>query len=389
MEGKERARILCVDDEPNILEGLRLHLRRGYQVVTAGSGKEGLSQLQQQGPFAIVVSDMRMPEMNGAAFLAQVRQQAPDSVRMLLTGQAEIEAAIAAINEGQIFRFLTKPCQPQVLLAACEAAAEQHRLITAERVLLQQTLHGCIRALSEVLAQANPMAFGRATRIKQYVARMAVQLSLKDTWEIEVAAVLSQVGYAILPPQVVEKMTHGQALSSTEQAMVEKLPQMAEQLIGHIPRLEGVREIVVRQNQRFDATQNAESIPLGSRLLKIAQDYDVLEAQDVPQQTTFQIMRGRTGLYDPQLLATFAAMMTSAGQAEEIREVRLRELQPGMTLVDHVRTTTGTLLIARGYEITPGLMERMRNFPPGLVREPLRVVVRRSAGEAPVQPPLG
>ena len=106
----QRPRVLCVDDEPQVLEGLALNLRRHYEVHVAGSGAEGLQRLEQDGPFAVVLSDMRMPGMTGAVFLAHVRQRAPDSVRLLLTGHAELDAAIAAINTGHIFRFLAKPC---------------------------------------------------------------------------------------------------------------------------------------------------------------------------------------------------------------------------------------------------------------------------------------
>src|SRR5205823_11426086 len=128
-------------------------LRRRFDVASATSGADGLAALEKAtGAVAVVISDMRMPAMNGAAFLAQVRQRWPDTVRMLLTGQSEIEAAIAAVNEGQIFRFLSKPCPADQLLAAVMAAVAQHDLITAERVLLEQTLHGSIKTLTEILS---------------------------------------------------------------------------------------------------------------------------------------------------------------------------------------------------------------------------------------------
>ena len=162
-------RVLCVDDEPNVLAGLRRCLRGHFAVTTAVGGAAGLDALRAEGRFAVVVSDLRMPGMDGVAFLSQVRALAPDTVRVLLTGQADLEAAIASVNEGHIFRFLMKPCAPTQLLAAVDAAAEQHRLLTAERELLEQTLHGSIKALTEALALANPTSFGRATRLKQLV----------------------------------------------------------------------------------------------------------------------------------------------------------------------------------------------------------------------------
>src|SRR5579862_6564126 len=194
MAAKQTVKVLCVDDEPNVLEGLGLHLRRRYTLLTATSGGEALAVLRQNPDTAVVVSDMRMPAMNGAAFLHQARQVAPDAVRMLLTGQTDLDSAINAVNQGQIFRFLTKPCPTIALIVAIEAAAEQHRLITAERVLLEQTLHGSIGALTDILALTSPLSFGRAIRIKQLVSELAAVLHAPERWQVEVAAMLSQIG---------------------------------------------------------------------------------------------------------------------------------------------------------------------------------------------------
>ena len=135
-----RPRILCVDDEPNVLAGLVRMLRREFEVVTAGDGAAGLEVLARQGPFIVVVSDFMMPGMTGVQFLARAKQLAPDTVRILLTGQASLEGAIASVNEGNIFRFLSKPCSREHLVKALEDAIEQARLVTADRELLERKL---------------------------------------------------------------------------------------------------------------------------------------------------------------------------------------------------------------------------------------------------------
>ncbi|MEM6960810.1 MAG: response regulator, partial [Myxococcota bacterium] len=231
----ERMRVLCVDDEPNVLEGLELHLRRKYDLVTATSGAEGLARLEEGPSFAVVVSDMRMPHMNGAAFLTQVRERAPDAVRMLLTGQTDIESAIAAINEGQIFRFLTKPCPPKILLSGVEAAAAQHRLLIAERELMQETLFGSIKALIDVLALSHPLAFGRATRLRQLVSEIGSTLALEPLWPLEIAAMVSQLGSITLSDETAQKLYYGHELTAKEQEAVDGLPQFVGQLLGDIP----------------------------------------------------------------------------------------------------------------------------------------------------------
>lgn len=376
-------RVLCVDDELNILEGLSLHLRKSYEVECATSGVAALDMLRKNGTTAVILSDMRMPGMDGAAFLAQARQVVPDAVRILLTGQGDLNAAIAAVNEGQIFRFLTKPCPPPTLLLAVETAAEQHRLITAERVLLEQTLHGSIKTLTDVLSLTNPASFGRAIRIKLHVSELARQLDIRERWQVEVAAMLSQIGYITLPTETVEKVYYGQALSEEEQKMVSRLPAITEQLLGHIPRLEVVRGILKNYARPFGWWSNSEKsdpqkqlIVRGATILRVAVDFDALEAQGNPPALTIDTMRGRQDRYDPEVLAALAAIRGVQGPATDVRELPLRALQVGMLIAEDVKMQTGGLLVTRGYEVTAGFLERLRNFSPGMVKEPVRIIVR-------------
>ena len=369
MDPKIRIPILCVDDEPNLLEGIALHLGRKYAVTTAVGGAAGLEALEKNLGTTVVLSDMRMPGMDGAAFLSRVRQVAPDAVRMLLTGQTDIDSAIAAVNEGQIFRFLTKPCPPDRLLGAFEAATEQHRLITAERVLLEQTLRGSVKMLTDVLSLTNPMAFGRATRIKNYATELAKAMEINEVWQIEVSAMLSQIGCVTLPQATVDKLYHGRPLAPDEQLGADRLPAIADGLLAHIPRLEVVRAFLVNQTKRFDGTGpppnrlREESIPIGARVLKIASDFDMLETQGNEVSVALDTMRGREGFYDPRLLDGFAALRGSNAQRYEVREIPLSSVIEGMTFAEDVKTETGALVLSRGYEVTEGLLERIRKFP--------------------------
>src|SRR3984893_8803672 len=155
MKEQERPRVLCVDDEARVVEGLVLHLRKDYEVHTALSGDEGLKALKKSGGAAVVISDMRMPGMDVALFLHHVFNFYPHAPRILLTGEPGRDAAMSAVNNARIFRFLTKPCPPDQLKTAVEAGVIQHRLINAERSILKETLLGCIKALVDVLAIAN------------------------------------------------------------------------------------------------------------------------------------------------------------------------------------------------------------------------------------------
>jgi len=386
MEKTSRIRILCVDDEQAVLDGLSLHLRRRYDVAMATSGAAGLEALASDPAIAVVLSDMRMPGMDGAAFLSRAREALPDAVRVLLTGHADVRSAASAVNEGQIFRFLTKPCAPDVLGATIDAAVEQHRLITAERVLLEQTLHGSVKALTDLLAIVHPASFGRAGRAKSRMSALADHLGITENrWELEISAMLSQIGCVMLPQEVVDKVYHGLVMTEHEHGMVERVPAIAEKILADIPRMEGVRAILRYQGRRFSGVgypkeePHREKLPLGSRLLKLILDFDALEARGIPEEIAFDTLRGREGWYDPALLGAFAKCLGNAGKYVDVLEIKLAALSPGMILAEDIRTQSGGLLVARGHEVTEGLVERIRNFGSGQgVCEPIRVILSKS-----------
>jgi response regulator RpfG family c-di-GMP phosphodiesterase len=374
-----KPRVLCVDDEVMVLEGLQLHLRRQFEVVMATSGLDGLAAIEKGEPFAVVISDMRMPGMDGAAFLARVRAAAPNTVRILLTGHADFDAALAAVNHGQLFRFLTKPCPVETILSTVQQAVQQHRLVEAERVLLEQTLAGSIKALTDVLAMSNPVAFGRAARLKRTVLALCDWLAVADRWHIEMAAQLSQLGCITLPPQVAEKVFHGQRLTPAEEAMVARVPALADGLLANIPRLEPVREILAAQARRWDGKEDpfgrsqGEAIPVGARMLRLAVDLDDLVTAGHTAPQALSALRQRVGVYDPDMLEALADVVGQEALSE-LREVPLSGLKPGMVLAEDLFGKNGVLLVARGYTVSTGLVERLKNLGPG-VREPVRVTL--------------
>lgn len=387
MSAPIRPKILCVDDEPRILEALEAHFGRRYTVLIAPSGGVGLEVLKRHADVTVVVSDLNMPGMDGAAFLAQVRLQAPEATRILLTGNTGLDAAIHAVNEGQIFRFLSKPCPLPVLTLALEAGVAQHRLVTAERVLLEQTLHGSIKTLTDVLALTNPLAFGRANRIKAHVTALATRLELEARWQVEVAAMLSQLGCITLPPETVEKLYHEQTLSYDEERMVRRLPEVTEGLLGNIPRLEDVRAILrcwPTPHRRTGAERTEPPPPhlrRACQILLLATDYDARESVEATPLRALDKIRAQSERYDPEVLGAFLDLRLGSGPGAGVLEVEAADLAIGMVFVEDVMTPNGTILVARGYEVTDSFLHRVRNFRPGTVKEPLRV--RMEMGAAP------
>jgi response regulator RpfG family c-di-GMP phosphodiesterase len=374
----ERPAILLVDDEVRILQGLQRQLHRDWTVTIAPSPEEALVKLETAGPFAVIVSDMRMPNMDGAALLSRARALAPDTVRILLTGQAELSAAIAAVNEGRIFRFLCKPCPVPTLMGALSEAREQYRLIHAERELLEKTLRGAVDALVETLSLTQPMAFGRAMRLKMLARELCQKVQRAAPWDLEVAALLSQLGAVVLPATVVERLQRGAPLDEEERKMVERMPAVVDALIGHLPRLETVREILRRRRDAF-----SESVPFGARVLAVVEDFDLAEAQCGSGFEAVLRLRARDGRYDPALLEALAqTALSSRDEGPMVREVRVDELRVGMVLAADVYAKSGLLLVSRSNEVTISLMERLHNFQRIGIREPLVVRVPRAAARA-------
>jgi len=379
MNREELPSILCVDDEPRIVDSLAVHLRRDYQVFAANGGNSALALLKEKGAPAVIVSDMRMPGMDGATLLKHVRQLYPETTRILLTGEPGRDAAIAAVNEGQIFRFLTKPCPPDQLRGAIEAGVLHHRLLIAEKVLLQETLIGCIRALVDVLAITNPVAFGRATRVKRLATELAASIGRPSFWQLEAAAMLSQIGYISLPIELVEKLYYGKRLTADERVLADGAPLVAQKLLGRIPRLEPVMEILASTRQsKVDLPDGL--VKLGAAILNLVLEYDAQLAQGHSADVALSALRAQSARFDGKLIENLESLVGLTAGTPEVKEVPVGRLTPGMIFMDDLYTQIGTLLVPKGFEVSETFLERARNFGPGILQEKVRVLAPVKSG---------
>lgn len=383
-----RMRVLCVDDEPAVLEGLELSLRRHYEVDTASSGDQAL-QLLRTGDYAILVSDMRMPGTDGAALLSAVRRRYPDVVRVLLTGYADVAAAASAVNDGQVFRFLIKPCPtPQVHRALADAAA-QYRLQNVERNLLESTLRGAVEALTGVLSLTDPEAFGRAAQVQKLALAIAAQLELPASWALDLAAMLAPLGRISLPPELLQRLARGE--ETRRQSDHEALARVAEvtlRLLAPIPRLEPVRDIL-RVAER-DASARETSAVVGANAIPVAELGRVLRAatryvdsQARGDSVGVSLAELRSQAVDDDLIAAIETINGAQAEAVEVRTVPVRQLRSGMTLCDDLLTQSGQRLVPRGFEINPSFVERVRNLRPDTLRGPVRVMLAREPKTTP------
>ncbi|MFW6147707.1 MAG: HD domain-containing phosphohydrolase [Thermodesulfobacteriota bacterium] len=374
-------KILIVDDEQNLLDSLKRQLRKRFDMETALGSEEGIRTIAARGPFAVIVSDLRMPFMDGIEFLSRASKIDPNTVRIMLTGNADLQNAIQAINEGNIYRFLTKPCTTETLASVLEQGIEQYRLVTAEKELLEKTLKGSIKVLTELLSLLNPAAFGRSSRIKRYVGEIARHLDISNIWKLETAAMLSQIGCITLPEEATEKLYQGQELSGEEGQLFAMHPTIASDLLSHIPRMEQIAEIITYQDKHFDGsgnpggTRQGEAIPLGARILKVVLDFDMLESKGHLKGKALKELKKRSGWYDPAVLEALERVLGLEAKYVA-RDAPISGLKAGMILSEDVSTVKGQLLISRGQEVTPVMIHRLRNFAQrSRIKEPIRVFV--------------
>ena len=355
---------LFVDDDQKILNGISRQFEDVLEFETATSPREALELISQES-FAVVVSDMRMPGMNGIELLSRVRTQSPDTVRIMLTGYADLQATIEAVNEGNIFRFLSKPCTQEVLEKAVRDGLQQYRLVSAERELLEGTLHGSIKVLSEMLSLVNPLAFGRTSQVQRIALAIGEDMQVSDLWEVKIAAMLFPLGCVTVSEHALECAFSGRPIPEQEQDVFAQHASIAKNMLNKIPRLEAVAAIVAYQDKCFDGSGNpnddvsGDAIPIGARILKVASDFAIAYSQTGDTSLALQEFDGRVGQYDPGVIESLGNAVRNGLCQSSRRVVSIRGLTERMVLATDIRTPGGQLMVTSGQEVTESILRRL------------------------------
>jgi len=371
-------RVLLIDDDPNVLSGLKRQLRNSFDVTTANGGAEAVETVKTSAPFAVVVSDMRMPGIDGVETLEKIRKIAPETVRTMLTGNADQQTAIDAINKGNIFRFFNKPCPKDVMEEGLIAAVRQYKLVTAEKNLLEQTLAGSVKVLTDVLALSDPELFQQSARIREWAKKIKPKLSLEYSWHLDLAAMLAPIGRVAVPKETLNKEKKGEALSTAEQQLIARVPEISRDLISNIPRLKDVAEIIYYQDKNFDGSGfpvraigeestilEGESIPQISRLLKILNVLAQVSKTAMPAKAEFDFIEKSSGMYDPDLLKLVRRVLddqNTGEEASELLEIGINLIRAGDILQADLKNCDNQLLLAVDYEITDAQVRRLREL---------------------------
>jgi len=356
-------KVLLVDDDSNVLEGYRRSLGREFSLETAVGGNDALVLAETKGPFAVVISDMRMPEMDGVQLLSRIKSMSPDTIRVMLTGVTDRDTAVNAINEGNIFRFLNKPCSKELMAKTITAALVQYRLVTAEKQLLEQTLSGALQVLTEVLSLVNPAAFGRAERARRYIHHIVIAMGLGNPWQYEVAAMLSQLGCVTLAPETIDAVYQGEPLSESEQTQYDAHPSVAYSLLSKIPRLEPIAWMISHQNRPVSEREEAEvgEMRQGAEILRMILTYEqAIHRGDSRTEAAHQLARQNSN-FSPEFFQALVTLDPNAEESERLK-CRIEDLKPGMIILDEVRSFSGTLLVSKGQEVTPAVIMKLKNF---------------------------
>lgn len=412
-----QATLLLVDDEANILSALRRLLRpAGYRILTAESGVEGLEMVSAE-PIDLVISDMRMPGMDGAAFLTRVREIAPDTLRILLTGYADIEATVAAINEGEIYRYVAKPWNDQELrlmvadaLAMRRLKADNQRLAAlnlrqneelrvlnanlearvAERTKalsvalkradtahqqLRQSYLAMVRVFSELIESRSSILAGHGRRVTDVARGIGRVLKLDDAalQELALAGMLHDLGKVGLSDALLDKPFT--QLAPDERGQVMRHPARAEALLTGILPLRAVAVVIRHHHENFDGSGFPDgmaglSIPLAARILAVANDFDSLQlgtlvGRVLSRDEALQYIGSNRGKrYDPAVVEALLQVTSAQPGEAPASDLLLRtpQLRPGMELARDLVHPEGYLLLARGFVLDPTLIEQLKRI---------------------------
>lgn len=410
------ATLLFVDDEPNILSALRRLFRPlGYKIHTAEGGSEGLALLEQE-PVDLVISDMRMPNMDGAQFLEQVRQKWPDTMRILLTGHADVSSTIAAINKGEIHRYIAKPWDDDDITLLVKHALERKDLEQEKRRLedltqrqndelkdlnvnletkvqerteevrqtmgfleiankkLKENFITSIKIFANLIELREPSLAGHSRRVADHARTLAKRLNLSDAevQDVFIAGLLHDIGKIGQPDKLLAKPFI--VLAGEERDLALRHPAIGQAALMGLEQLHGAAKLIRAHHERWDGMGFPDglsglAIPIGARILALANDYDGVQIGTVLSKRLNQseaiayITEGRGKRYDPQVVDVFAGMMDGQGSAAVVEmEIKSPQLKAGMVLSRDLVSHEGVMLLSRDYVLNDIIIEQICNF---------------------------
>jgi len=360
-------KILLVDDEQNVLKALKRQLHPKYEVDIANNGPDALDKVKVNGPYSVVISDLSMPGMNGIELLREVAKINHYTVRIILTGNADQQSAIDAINKGEAFRFLTKPCFGLALQNEIDAGVELYRLKMSEKELLEKTLSGSISILTEMLSIVNPLAFGRTLSIKKIVSQLADTLQLRKNWQYNIVAMLSMIGFITVPQDTIEKYFNGEELTRDEDKILDEHTKIAVRLVSKIPRLNAISKMLESISEEPNPAlftrdlSKIDPVIIGGYLIKIAMDFDKYLQQELSVERAMKLISQNADCYHPKIIEALSRIKMNSG-THLTKYVDLNRLEAGMIFEKDVFTDNKKLVITAGQIASSTTISRLNSI---------------------------
>ncbi len=355
-----------IDDDKDILASYQVNLRKDFIVRIASNANQAMEILKEEADIGVIVTDYKMPDVNGINLLKMIRQIYHDPIRIMITGFADMQIAVNAVNEGSIFRFLTKPMPTPELKQIIQDALVQYNLKKNEKELLNNTLKGTLKLLIDLISLSIPQSLNIGSQARMIARKIGVKAGEIEIWELEVASLLSNIGLLLLPNDIIQKKAEGKDLTSSEAAVFSNHPELGAKLIGHIPRFEKISDAILHINDNFGSKNDRnianESIPLYSRILKVSNDYiqhiqsnkSALEAYEKMLEFYYQ--------YDPKLLELLLSEVVGSENNRKIKQIKLMELKSGMVAAKDIVDERETILFKKDKEITEPIIIRLQQI---------------------------
>ncbi|MEP2707070.1 MAG: HD domain-containing phosphohydrolase [Roseibium sp.] len=376
--------VLVADPDTGVQSGFSRLFGGIFRVVCFSESDEALKFLKENPNTAVIFSCFNLPGRGGIPFLRAAESISPLATRVMLTRENSAEAIKKTINEGHAFMYLEKPCKKNELMNAMEAAVAYHEQLAKERALLERTLAGSVKMLIEMLSLFHPEAFSRTTTVRKQALKLAKMVGITKTWELEMAVMLSPLGEALLPKQILARYRAARSLTEQEREILENSPVQTRELLKNIPQLEKVSEYLYLAARGFDGSgfpkdgPSGKDIPQISRLLRLLTDLWYASPEGGPDAAAFEALTINRRKYDPVLLDMAKnALLDDVPdkRKKNVTKCYIRSLQPGDILVDDVLTDSShELVLSRGHLLTPTTIRRLEHFNQASgVRQPIRV----------------
>lgn len=365
----KKPKIMLVTSDTTMAKIAQTELGKAIDLMSLSSGEEALDILAGDDEYMAVLAGLNLSGMDGLKLLASVRKKHPKLMRLLITADKSFKTAANAVNMAHISRLLPRPCPPKALKAAIKEAVQKYRKGQAENEAMKDTLFGTVRMLADILELVQPDAVMRSKRIRRRAQYISNELKAMPAQLMDMVVLLSNIGCVALPPELLEQMESGKRPSKEDMQIFYTHPSIAAHLLGNVPRMDKVAEIIRHQN-----TPVSQDPPLGARILKACIDMDRMELSGASPEKAVKFMASEPGIYDAKVVAILKGHLEKSSKAQS-RKLAATELEPGMVMQRDMVTSKGAILLQKGEALSEASHLRVQAFHDLMkIVEPIHVV---------------